>query len=117
MTFRYGELARHSYDIAVYGQYQPGHYWKSIMKNYHFEILLARYQQPGYYNDPDFLTVDWPWLTLDEKKSYFALWSSFSAPLIISSYIPDLTDAEVEYLTNKDIISIDQDPLACKPRW
>ena len=108
----YGELARHSTDIAVYGLYKPSRYWKSIMTNYGFEVLLARYQQPGYYNDPDFLIVDWPWLTLDEKKSHFALWSSFSAPLIISSYIPDLTDAEVEYLTNADIISIDQDPLA-----
>jgi alpha-galactosidase len=82
------------------------------MVNYGFEVLLARYQQPGYYNDPDFLIVDWPWLTIDEKKSHFALWSSFSAPLIISSYIPDLTDAEVEYLTNKDIIAVDQDALA-----
>jgi alpha-galactosidase len=82
------------------------------MVNYGFEVLLARYQQPGYYNDPDFLIVDWPWLTLDEKKSHFALWSSFSAPLIISSYIPDLTADELAYLTNKDIIAINQDPLA-----
>ena len=82
------------------------------MVNYGFEVLVARYQQPGYYNDPDFLIVDWPWLTLDEKKSHFALWSSFSAPLIISAYIPDLTDAEIAYLTNEDIVAIDQDPLA-----
>ena len=82
------------------------------MVNYHFEVLLARYQQPGYYNDPDFIIPDWPELTLDEKKSHFALWCSFSAPLIISAYVPDLTDAEVGYLTNKDIIAIDQDPLA-----
>ena len=82
------------------------------MVNYGFEVLLARYQQPGYYNDPDFLTIDWPWLTLDEKRSHFALWSSFSAPLIISAYVPDLTAAELAYLTNKDIIAIDQDALA-----
>jgi alpha-galactosidase len=48
---------------------------------------------------------------LDEKKSHFALWSSFSAPLIISAYVPELTDDELSYLTNKDIIAIDQDPL------
>ncbi|KAF2099886.1 putative alpha-galactosidase [Rhizodiscina lignyota] len=108
----YGELARHSTDIAVYGLYPASHYWQSVMVNYGFEVLLARYQQPGYYNDPDFIIPDWPWLTLDEKKSHFALWSSFSAPLIISAYIPDLSDAEVEYLTNKDIIAVDQDALA-----
>ena len=82
------------------------------MTNYGFEVLLARYQQPGYYNDPDFLIVDWPWLTLDEKKSHFALWASFSAPMMISSYIPDLTADELAYLTNTDIIAIDQDTLA-----
>jgi alpha-galactosidase len=107
----YGELARHSVDIAVYGLYNATDYWKSIMKNYAFQVLLARYQQPGFYNDPDFLVPDYPWLTLDEKKSQFALWASFSAPLIISANIPDLSTEEVAYLTNKDIIAIDQDAL------
>ncbi|QDS74720.1 hypothetical protein FKW77_000775 [Venturia effusa] len=108
----YGELARHSHDIDVYGDYNSTRWWDSILNNFGFEVLLARYQQPGFYNDPDFLIVDWPWLTLNEKRSQFALWSSFSAPLIISAYIPDLTDEEIAYLTNKDIIAIDQDPLA-----
>jgi alpha-galactosidase len=108
----YGELARHSDDIAVYGLYQTQEYWESIMTNYAYEVLLARYQRPGFYNDPDFLTPDWPWLTLDEKKSHFALWASFSAPLIISANVPDLSADEVAYLTNKDVIAVDQDALA-----
>jgi alpha-galactosidase len=108
----YGELARHSHDIDVYGDYNSTRWWDSILNNFGFEVLLARFQQPGFYNDPDFLIVDWPWLTLNEKKSHFALWASFSAPLLISAYIPDLTDEEIAYLTNKDIIAIDQDPLA-----
>jgi alpha-galactosidase len=108
----YGELARHSHDIDVYGDYNSTRWWDSILNNFGFEVLLARYQQPGFYNDPDFLIVDWPWLTLNEKKSHFALWASFSAPLLISAWIPDLTDEEIAYLTNKDIIAIDQDPLA-----
>ena len=81
------------------------------MNNYGMEVRLARYQSCGFYNDPDFLIVDWPDLSLDEKKTQFALWSSFSAPLILSAYIPDLTNAEIEYLTNKDIIAVDQDAL------
>ena len=104
----YGELARHSDDIAVFDQSDP---WGSIMDNYGFEILLARYQSPGYFNDPDFLIVDHANLTLDEKKSHFALWCSFSAPLIISAYIPELTDDEIAYLTNQDLLAIDQDAL------
>ncbi|KAF2670684.1 putative alpha-galactosidase [Microthyrium microscopicum] len=108
----YGELARHSNDIDVFGLYEPTEYWKSIMNNYAHNVLLARYQQPGFYNDPDFIIADWPWLTLEEKKSQFALWSAFSAPLIISANVQDLSPKEITYLTNKDIIAIDQDPLA-----
>ena len=44
--------------------------------------------------------------------SHFALWCSFSAPLIISAYIPALSQAEIAYLTNKDLIAVDQDALA-----
>jgi hypothetical protein len=72
---------------------------------------------PGFFNNPDFLTIDWPWLTLEEKKSHFALWSSFSAPLIITPLIiiadvSKISDDEIAYLTNKDIIAVDQDELA-----
>ncbi|KAF2642511.1 alpha-galactosidase extracellular [Massarina eburnea CBS 473.64] len=111
-----GELARHSDDIKVYGNnptntFEPGGHWESMMNNYNMEVRLSRYQTCGFYNDADFLIVDWPDLSLDEKKTHFALWSSFSAPLILSAWIPDLTNDEIAYLTNKDIIAIDQDAL------
>ncbi|KAJ4295227.1 hypothetical protein N0V90_007238 [Kalmusia sp. IMI 367209] len=111
-----GELARHSDDIKVYGNnptntFEPGGHWESMMNNYIMEVRLARYQSCGFFNDPDFLIVDWPDLSLDEKKTHFALWSSFSAPLILSAWIPDLTKDEISYLTNKDIIAVDQDAL------
>ena len=111
-----GELARHSDDIKVYGNnpsntFEPGGHWESIMNNYDKEVRLARYQSCGFFNDPDFLIVDWPDLSLDEKKTHFALWSAFSAPLILSAWIPGLAEEDVEYLTNKDIIAVDQDAL------
>lgn len=106
----YGELARHSYDILVYNG--AGSAWDSIMTNYHYNTLLVRYQMPGYYNDPDFLIPDHPGLTMDEKKSHFALWAASGAPLIISAYIPALSDEVIEFLSNKDLIAVDQDELA-----
>ncbi|KAF2203977.1 hypothetical protein GQ43DRAFT_221660 [Delitschia confertaspora ATCC 74209] len=111
-----GELARHSDDIKVYstlpnGTFESGGHWDSMMNNYGMQVRLARYQKCGFYNDPDFLIPDWLDLSLDEKRTHFALWAGFSAPLIISAYIPDLTDSEIEYLTNKDIIAVDQDAL------
>jgi hypothetical protein len=75
-------------------------------------VRLARFQRPGYFNDPDFLNVDHFDYTLDERKSHFAIWATLSAPLIISAWIPGLTAQEIEYLTNKEIIAVDQDPLA-----
>ncbi|RAL12402.1 putative alpha-galactosidase [Aspergillus homomorphus CBS 101889] len=106
---RYGELARHSTDILVY--VGEGSAWDSIMVNYGFNVLLARYQRPGYFNDPDFLIPDHPGLTLLEKKSQFALWAAMGAPLIISAYIPALPAEVLDALRNPRLIAVDQDPL------
>ncbi|KAG9247331.1 glycoside hydrolase family 27 protein [Calycina marina] len=111
----YGQLARHSRDSLVWNStlYWPDITgWDSIMFNYGQEVRLARYQKPGYFNDPYFLNVDHFDYTLNEKKSQFALWSSLSAPLILSTSVPRLTPDELAYLTNKDIIAINQDILA-----
>ena len=112
---KFGQLARHSRDTLVFNStlYWPDITgWDSVMFNYGQEVRLARYQRPGYFNDPDFLNVDHFDYTLDEKRSHFAIWASLSAPLIISAYIPDFTPAEVQYLTNKDLIAVNQDSLA-----
>jgi alpha-galactosidase len=82
------------------------------MLNYDWQIRVARYQSPGFFNDPDYLISDRPELTLDEKRSHFALWASFSAPLIISAYVPSLGKDELAFLTNKDLIDVDQDALS-----
>ncbi|KUI72168.1 putative alpha-galactosidase A [Cytospora mali] len=111
---QYGQLARHSRDTLVWNStnYWPDITgWDSVMFNYGQEVRLARFQRPGYVNDPDFLNVDHFDYTLDEKKSHFALWCSFSAPLILSTDVLNMTEAEVEYLTNRDLIAVDQDPL------
>ncbi|KAH8671653.1 glycoside hydrolase superfamily [Xylariales sp. PMI_506] len=111
---QFGQLARHSQDILVWNStnYWPDITgWDGVMNNYAQQVRLARFQRPGYVNDPDFLNVDHFDYTLDEKKSHFALWASFSAPLILSTDVLNMTDDEVAYLTNADIIAVDQDPL------
>ncbi|KAF4626043.1 hypothetical protein G7Y89_g12121 [Cudoniella acicularis] len=105
---KYGELARHSDDIQTYDW---GGAWASILTNYGNNILFARVQERnrGFYNDPDFLIADHWDLKLDEKKSQFALWCSMSAPLIISADVPALKKEEIEFLSNKDLIAVNQD--------
>ncbi|PFH56280.1 hypothetical protein XA68_16775 [Ophiocordyceps unilateralis] len=104
----YGHLARHSADIQTYPQ---GNSWTSIMYNYGQHVRLARYQRPGFFNDPDFINVDHPSYSLNEKKSHFALWCVLSAPLLLSTDLTTLTDNEVQYLTNRRLIAINQDKL------
>lgn len=106
----YGQLARHSGDIINYDRTDLLG-WYSLMYNYGFHVLLSRYQRPGYFNDPDFLTPDHRNYTIDEKRTHMALWSTFSAPLIISANMPTLTADELALLSNKDLIAVDQDPL------
>ncbi|PYI35407.1 alpha-galactosidase agla [Aspergillus indologenus CBS 114.80] len=106
---RFGELARHSTDILVYAG--AGRAWDSILNNYDYNVLLARYQRPGYFNDPDFLIPDHPGLTLIEKKSHFALWAVMGAPLIVSAFIPGLDGEVLEVLRNERLIAVDQDGL------
>lgn len=111
---QYGQLARHSRDTLVWNStnYWPDITgWDSVLFNYGQEVRLARFQRPGYVNDPDFLNVDHFDYTLDEKRSHFALWCSLSAPLILSTDVLNITDDEVAYLTNRDLIAVDQDPL------
>ena len=105
----YGELARHSQDIATHEYTKDP--WNSVMANYDEEVRVGRVQAAGYYNDPDFLIADEPSLNLEEKKSHFALWATLGAPLIISAWIPDLPDEVVEYLSNERFIDVDQDKL------
>ena len=105
----FGQLARHSADIATYASGDDP--WASLLSNYGEQSLVARYQRPGYFNDPDFLIPDAPGLSLVERRSQFALWCSLSAPLIISAYIPGLPPDDIAYLTNADLIAVDQDPL------
>ncbi|KAK9439790.1 alpha-N-acetylgalactosaminidase [Metarhizium brunneum] len=105
----YGQLARHSADIVTYPN---GNGWKSIMFNYGQNLRLARFQRPGFFNDPDFLIPDHPSLTMQEKKSQFALWCSMSSPLLISADIPSLPKETIDFLTNPGLIAVDQDKLA-----
>ncbi|PHH61948.1 hypothetical protein CDD81_7697 [Ophiocordyceps australis] len=106
---RAGHLARHSADIQVY---PDGDAWASMMYNYGMHVRLARFQRPGFFNDPDFLNVDHPGYTLEERKTHFALWCAFSAPLIISADMKRLLTSEVAYLSNRNLIAVNQDGLA-----
>ena len=95
-------------------------FWASVVGIYEVNVRLAKYAQPGAFNDPDMLEVGNGKLTVEEYKSHFTLWAMMAAPLILGNDIRDFIKADgtvdadnkiLEILTNKDVIAIDQDKL------
>lgn len=99
--------------------------WFSVLAIYEFNVRLYRYAGKGCWNDPDMLEVGNGNLTYEENKSHFSLWCMMCAPLILGNDIRQFikedgtanTDSKVyRILTDKDMISINQDKLGvqCK---
>ena len=99
--------------------------WASIMGIYEVTVRLYKYSAPGGWNDPDMLEVGNGNLTYDENKSHFSLWCMMCAPLILGNDIRKFikedgtvdTDSKIyQILTNKPMISINQDKLGIQCR-
>ena len=99
--------------------------WASILGIYEFNVLLYKHSGAGGWNDPDMLEVGNGNLTFEENKSHFTLWCMMAAPLILGNDIRkfilddgtvDTENPAYKILTNKDVISVDQDPLGIQCR-
>jgi hypothetical protein len=71
---------------------------------------FIKFHGPGQWFDPDMLVIG-NGLTLEESRTQMAVWSIWSAPLIMSNDLRVLEQSLVEVLQNKDVIAVDQDPL------
>ena len=77
----------------------------------------------AYYNDLDMLligvqpgTTAGPGLSHAEARSHLALWAALKSPLLIGANVPNLTTAQLELLTNAEMIAVNQDPLGRQAR-
>ncbi|HEV2419784.1 MAG TPA: glycoside hydrolase family 27 protein [Terriglobia bacterium] len=70
---------------------------------------LEHFAGPGRWNDPDMLQIGNRGLNEDEDKTQMSLWCLMAAPLMISSDLTKLTPAQLAILTNREVISVDQD--------
>lgn len=71
---------------------------------------------PGRWNDPDMLIIGNFGLSLDQSRAQMALWAILAAPLIMSNNLRDLDNAARAILQNREVISINQDPLGIQGR-
>uniref|UniRef100_A0AC34FXS2 Alpha-galactosidase n=1 Tax=Panagrolaimus sp. ES5 TaxID=591445 RepID=A0AC34FXS2_9BILA len=89
--------------------------WKSILSIIDwynlFQDKMAAVHGPGQWNDPDMIIAGNSELTDDQARAQMTIWSIWSAPLIMSNDLRDITPGQKEILQNKEVIAIDQDPL------
>jgi alpha-galactosidase len=79
---------------------------------------LAKYAGPGHWNDPDMLEVGNGGMNADEYKTHMSLWAMLAAPLLAGNDLSKMTKETLLLLENRDVISIDQDPLGRQgDRW
>jgi alpha-galactosidase len=107
-----GHLWRTTGDIGpgyiASGKNKWEHGWKTLLDS---NVGLEKYAGPGHWNDPDMLEVGAKGLTLAESRGHFAMWCVLAAPLIAGNDVRHMEPAVRDILTNKALISIDQDAL------
>jgi hypothetical protein len=69
-------------------------------------------QSPGHYNDPDMLVVGMKGFSAAQNQTHMALWAISGAPLLAGNRLDSMSAETKSILTNKEVIAIDQDPLA-----
>uniref|UniRef100_A0A914CM50 Alpha-galactosidase n=1 Tax=Acrobeloides nanus TaxID=290746 RepID=A0A914CM50_9BILA len=66
---------------------------------------------PGFFIDADMIVAGNPEITQDQARVQMSIWSIWSAPLIMSNDLRNITPGHKEILQNKYVIAVDQDPM------
>ena len=99
-----GNLWRTTPDI------RPWWWWIKLI--YEHTVKLYPYASKGHYNDPDMLEVGNGKLSYNQNVSHFSLWCMMNAPLILGNDLRNMSDQVKSIVTNRNMIAINQDPLA-----
>ena len=72
----------------------------------------SKYVRPNAWMDPDFLETLFP-LSMDftHSRTEFTFWAVWSAPLLVSTDVCDLSDEKKAILMNKEVLAVHKDPL------
>ena len=87
-------------------------WWPWIKIIYERTVRLYKYASKGHYNDPDMLEVGNGKLSYNQNVSHFSLWCMMNAPLILGNDIRNMSEQVASIVTNRNMIAINQDPLA-----
>jgi alpha-galactosidase len=87
--------------------------WKAfgVMQILDMQKGLRQYAGPGHWNDPDMLEIGNGQLNAGEDRAHFTMWAMIAAPLIAGNDLRNMDKETLEVLTNKEIITLNQDKL------
>jgi hypothetical protein len=106
-------------DIECYGCEHGGSSypltsWNSVAGRFNQVANWQPFGGPGAFNDYDSLELGNganDGLTPDERRTQLSLWALASSPLILGTDLTNLDQADLGDLTNKDVLSVDQDAI------
>jgi alpha-galactosidase len=83
--------------------------WPSVRRIIAVNTRLARYAQPGAWNDPDMLEVGNGGLTAVEQRTHFSMWAMMGAPLLAGTDLQGASLETLRVLGNRAVIAVNQD--------
>lgn len=89
--------------------------FESVMNIVDLNADLWKYAGPGHVNDMDMLQVG-RGMTYEEDITHFSMWCMMCSPLLAGNDLTNISKQTLEILTNKELISINQDPLVYQAR-
>jgi alpha-galactosidase len=106
-----GNSWRTDTDIGVPGSIEFG----SVLRNLDADAAQPEAAGPGHWNDPDYLGPD-QGMSAAQFRSQFSMWAMLAAPLMVSANLISLSSASQTTISNREAISIDQDPAGLQAR-
>ncbi|MGB0918417.1 MAG: glycoside hydrolase family 27 protein [Flavobacteriales bacterium] len=87
----------------------------SIMRILDLNADLWKHSSAGHFNDMDMLQVG-RGMSYEEDKTHFTLWCMLNSPLLAGNDLREMSQETIDILTNKEIIALNQNPLAYQAR-
>jgi alpha-galactosidase len=106
-----GNSWRTDTDVGIPGSVEFG----SVLRNLDADAAQPEAAGPGHWNDPDYLGPD-QGMSAAQFRSQFSMWAMLAAPLMVSANLISLSSASQTTISNREAISIDQDPAGLQAR-
>ncbi|MEG2179317.1 MAG: alpha-galactosidase [Bacteroidales bacterium] len=84
--------------------------WGSVKEIIRRNLYMSAYAGEGHYNDMDMLEVGRGMGEVVDQ-THFGMWCIMSSPLLIGCDMTTISESALRLLKNKDLISLNQDPL------